>query len=57
MFPGSHRQKICIVDEQVGFCGGLDVNKGRVDTQFTRCSGTTCTAGLRAPSPVICSAT
>jgi phosphatidylserine/phosphatidylglycerophosphate/cardiolipin synthase-like enzyme len=32
LFPGSHHQKICIVDGQVGFCGGLDVNKGRMDT-------------------------
>lgn len=28
----THHQKLCIVDEQVAFCGGLDVNTGRVDT-------------------------
>jgi phosphatidylserine/phosphatidylglycerophosphate/cardiolipin synthase-like enzyme len=28
----SHHQKLCIVDELLAFCGGLDVNTGRIDT-------------------------
>ena len=28
----SHHQKLCIVDEVLAFCGGLDVNTGRIDT-------------------------
>lgn len=28
----SHHQKLCVVDEVLAFCGGLDVNTGRVDT-------------------------
>jgi phosphatidylserine/phosphatidylglycerophosphate/cardiolipin synthase-like enzyme len=31
-YPASHHQKICIVDGKVGFCGGLDPHKGRLDT-------------------------
>jgi phospholipase D1/2 len=30
--PGSHHQKTCVVDEIIAFCGGLDVNSGRIDT-------------------------
>ena len=32
IFPASHHQKLCVVDRKVGFCGGLDVNKGRIAT-------------------------
>ncbi|WTW98879.1 phospholipase D-like domain-containing protein [Streptomycetaceae bacterium NBC_01309] len=32
MYPASHHQKLCVVDRVTGFCGGLDVNTGRVDT-------------------------
>lgn len=28
----SHHQKLCVVDEVVAYCGGLDVNTGRIDT-------------------------
>ena len=31
-YPVSHHQKILIVDERTAFCGGLDVNTGRIDT-------------------------
>jgi phosphatidylserine/phosphatidylglycerophosphate/cardiolipin synthase-like enzyme len=31
-YPVSHHQKICIVDGEIGFCGGLDPVKGRLDT-------------------------
>lgn len=31
--PASHHQKILIVDRIHGFCGGLDVNKGRISNQ------------------------
>lgn len=31
-FPACHHQKLCIVDGTVAFCGGLDVNSGRIDT-------------------------
>ncbi len=31
-FPASHHQKMLTVDSVVAFCGGLDVNRGRLDT-------------------------
>jgi phosphatidylserine/phosphatidylglycerophosphate/cardiolipin synthase-like enzyme len=31
-YPATHHQKICIVDGKIGFCGGLDPQKGRLDT-------------------------
>jgi phosphatidylserine/phosphatidylglycerophosphate/cardiolipin synthase-like enzyme len=30
--PASHHQKLCIVDETTAYCGGLDVNTGRIAT-------------------------
>lgn len=31
-YPASHHQKLCIVDEITSFCGGLDINIGRIAT-------------------------
>jgi phospholipase D1/2 len=31
LFPASHHQKILVVDGETAFCGGLDVNTGRID--------------------------
>jgi phosphatidylserine/phosphatidylglycerophosphate/cardiolipin synthase-like enzyme len=31
VFPASHHQKIVVVDGETAFCGGLDVNTGRID--------------------------
>lgn len=33
VFPASHHQKLCVVDNAIGFCGGLDINRGRLDTK------------------------
>lgn len=32
LFVASHHQKFIVVDDQIAFCGGLDVNTGRVDS-------------------------
>lgn len=30
--PAVHHQKLCVIDGALAFCGGLDVNTGRIDT-------------------------
>ncbi|MET4658716.1 phosphatidylserine/phosphatidylglycerophosphate/cardiolipin synthase-like enzyme [Streptomyces sp. PvP037] len=32
LHPAAHHQKLCVVDRTTGFCGGLDVNTGRLAT-------------------------
>lgn len=32
LYPVAHHQKLCVVDRVTGFCGGLDVNTGRLAT-------------------------
>jgi len=31
-YPAAHHQKFCVIDDSFVICGGLDVNKGRMDT-------------------------
>ncbi len=33
IYPGSHHQKIMIIDSNVAFCGGMDINTRRFDNQ------------------------
>lgn len=36
LYPGSHHQKICIVDGRIGYLGGLDIQKSRYDDRKHR---------------------
>jgi len=38
-YPASHHQKLCVIDDAVVFCGGLDPKKGRLDSQSHSGSG------------------
>ena len=33
LIPGTHHQKICVIDRQVAYVGGLDLNERRYDTK------------------------
>ncbi|GHC92919.1 phospholipase D/transphosphatidylase [Pseudorhodoferax aquiterrae] len=32
-FTGAHHQKIVVIDDEVAFCGGIDITRGRWDTR------------------------